>query len=109
MLKNQHQPDPKKTEKKLLDLYRDAIQLKQYSPRTAETYIQWVRDYILFHNKRHPKEMGVNEINQFITHLVVERHVAASTHTVLAFGARECRERALSPLRKKVQRSLWLY
>ena len=79
MLQNQHQPDPKKTEKKLLDLYRDAIQLKQYSPRTAETYIQWVRDYILFHNKRHPKEMGVNEINQFITHLVVERHVAAST------------------------------
>jgi len=75
MFKNQ----PQKPEKKLLDQYREAIQVKQYSPRTAETYIQWVKEYILHHNKRHPKEMGVNEINQFITHLVVERKIAAST------------------------------
>lgn len=71
--------NPNKPEKKLLDQYLDAIQLKQYSPRTGETYVQWVKDYILYHNKRHPKEMGVQEINQFITHLVVERNVAAST------------------------------
>lgn len=76
---NRPQTNSKKPEKKLLDQYHDAIQLKQYSPRTSETYIQWVREYILYHNKRHPKEMGVDEINQFITHLVVERHVAAST------------------------------
>jgi len=65
--------------KKLLDQYRDQIRLKQYSPRTEETYTHWVREYILFHNKRHPREMGVLEINRFITHLVVERKASAST------------------------------
>ncbi len=65
--------------KKLLDQYRDAIRLKQYSPRTEKTYILWVRSYILFHNKRHPKEMGIPEIRQFITHLVSEKKVSAST------------------------------
>lgn len=70
---------PQKTEKKLLDQYRDVIQTKQYSPRTSETYLQWVREYILYHHKRHPKEMAAAEINQFITHLVTERNVAAST------------------------------
>jgi integron integrase len=65
--------------KKLLDQFRDSIRLKQYSYRTEKTYIQWVREYILFHNKRHPREMGVTEINQFITHLVVDRKASAST------------------------------
>ncbi len=65
--------------KKLLDQFRDNIRLKQYSFRTEKTYIQWVREYILFHNKRHPREMGVAEINQFITHLVVDRKASAST------------------------------
>ncbi|MFN8382836.1 MAG: integron integrase [Anaerolineales bacterium] len=65
--------------KKLLDQFRDNIRLKQYSPRTEKTYIHWVREYILFHNKRHPREMGVPEINQFITHLVVDRKASAST------------------------------
>lgn len=70
---------PLKPEKKLLDQYRDAINVKQYSARTGDTYIQWVRDYILYHHKRHPKEMAETEINQFITYLVSERHVSAST------------------------------
>ena len=65
--------------KKLLDQYRDSIRLKQYSFRTEKTYITWVREYILFHSKRHPREMGVIEINQFITHLVVDRKASAST------------------------------
>ena len=65
--------------KKLLDQFKDNIRLKQYSYRTEKTYIQWVREYILFHNKRHPREMGVTEINQFITHLVVDRKASAST------------------------------
>ena len=65
--------------KKLLDHLRDKIRLKQYSLRTEKTYIQWVREYILFHNKRHPKDMSALEINQFITHLVVERKASAST------------------------------
>ena len=65
--------------KKLLDQYRDSIRLKQYSFRTEKTYIQWVREYILFNKKRHPREMGTSEINQFITHLVVDRKASAST------------------------------
>jgi integron integrase len=64
---------------KLLDQFREQIRLKQYSPRTEKTYIHWVRQYILFHNKRHPRELGVPEINQFITHLVVQRKASAST------------------------------
>ncbi len=65
--------------KKLLDQFRDQIRLKQCSPRTEKTYVHWVREYILFHNKRHPREMRVPEINQFITHLVVERKASAAT------------------------------
>jgi site-specific recombinase XerD len=65
--------------KKLLDQVRDAIRLKHYSYRTEETYVQWIVRYILFHNKRHPKEMGVPEIEKFLTHLAVEGNVAAAT------------------------------
>jgi len=65
--------------KKLLDQVRDAIRLKHYAYRTEETYVQWVRRYILFHSKRHPKEMGKTEIEAFLTHLAVEGQVAAST------------------------------
>jgi len=73
--------------KKLLDQYRDAINLKHYSPRTGDTYIIWAREYILFHNKRHPKEMGAPEINQFLTHLASEKKISTSTHTAPAVGA----------------------
>jgi hypothetical protein len=55
--------------KKLLDQVRDAIRLKHYAYRTEETYLQWIRCYIIFHNKRHPKEMGKAEIEAFLTHL----------------------------------------
>ena len=58
---------------------RPQIRLKHYSHRTEETYIQWIRRYILFHNKRHPKEMGVPEIEAFLSHLAVEGNVSAST------------------------------
>jgi len=65
--------------KKLLDRVREAIRLKHYSIRTEESYVSWIRRYILFHNKRHPLEMGVPEIQAFLTHLAVDRKVAAST------------------------------
>ncbi|HRJ58816.1 MAG TPA: integron integrase [Anaerolineales bacterium] len=78
-MQNPPKPTSSPQGKKLLDQYRDHIRLKQYSPRTEKTYIQWVREYILYHNKRHPKEMGAPEINQFITHLVVDRKASAST------------------------------
>lgn len=65
--------------RKLLDQVRDAIRLKHYSYRPEETYVQWIRRYILFHNKRHPHEMGVAEIEAFLTYLAVQEGVAAST------------------------------
>ncbi|PPT05891.1 Integron integrase IntIPac [Geitlerinema sp. FC II] len=69
------QPHPKK----LLDRVRDAIRVKHYSYRTEQTYVQWIRRYILFHNKRHPNEMGVPEVEAFLTHLAVQNGVAAAT------------------------------
>ncbi len=65
--------------KKLLDQVRDALRLKHYSIRTEQAYTDWITRYILFHNKRHPGEMGAPEIETFLTHLAVNRHVAAST------------------------------
>ena len=73
------QPPPQPRPKKLLDQVREVIRVKHYSYRTEETYIQWIRRYILFHNKRHPKDMGVPEIEAFLTHLAVDKHVAAAT------------------------------
>ena len=48
--------------KKLLDQVREVIRLKHYSIRTEEAYVSWIRRFILFHNKRHPREMGSREI-----------------------------------------------
>ncbi len=64
---------------KLLDQVRAAIRTKHYSMKTEEAYVQWIKRFILFHNKRHPKDMGEKEINQFITHLAVKEKVSAST------------------------------
>jgi integron integrase len=65
--------------RKLLDQVRDAIRLKHYSIRTEEAYVNWIKRYMLFHNKRHPNEMGSAEIEAFLTHLAVQEKVAAST------------------------------
>ena len=64
---------------KLLDQVRDLIRLKHYSIRTEALYVQWVRRFILFHGKRHPREMGGAEVEAFLTHLAVEGGVAAAT------------------------------
>jgi integron integrase len=64
---------------KLLDQVRDAIRTRHYSYRTEEAYVGWIRRFILFHGKRHPAEMGKQEIEQFLTALAVKRRVASST------------------------------
>src|SRR5712691_8429690 len=64
---------------KLLDQVREAIRVRHYSLRTEEAYIHWVERFILFHEKRHPREMGEAEIAQFLSALAVDRHVSAST------------------------------
>ena len=65
--------------KKLLDQLADALRIKHYSYRTEQAYVDWVRRYILFHQKRHPDTLGVEEIQAFLAHLASERNVAAST------------------------------
>jgi integron integrase len=66
-------------EPRLLDRVRAAIRTKHYSIRTEQAYVDWIRRFILFHHKRHPIEMGKTEMESFLTHLAVNRNVAAST------------------------------
>jgi len=65
--------------KKLLDQMRDVLRTQHYAIRTEHAYVDWARRFILFHQKRHPTEMGRAEIEAFLTYLAVDRHVAAST------------------------------
>jgi len=67
------------TAPKLLDRVRESIRARHYSLRTEEAYVQWIRRFILFHNKQHPKDLGAAEVAAFLTHLAVGRHVSAST------------------------------
>lgn len=65
--------------RKLLDQVRDVLRTKQYSPRTEESYLGWIRRYILFHQKRHPAQMGAPEVTAFLSYLAIHEHVAPST------------------------------
>jgi len=64
----------------------EILRRKHYSIRTEEAYVGWITRYIYFHNKRHPKNMGVLEIEEFLSHLAVERNVSPSTQNQ-AFNA----------------------
>jgi integron integrase len=66
---------------KLLDQVREAVRTRHYSIRTEEAYVRWAREYILFFEKRHPSELGASDVSSFLSHLAVERKVAASTQT----------------------------
>ena len=59
---------------------RERIRYRHYSYRTEQAYVEWVRRFVRFHGRRHPREMGAPEIEAFLTHLANERDVAASTH-----------------------------
>ncbi len=72
--------------KKLLEVVRDKIRIKHYSLKTEQSYLGWVKRYILFHNKKHPVEMGKPEIEAFLTHLAVEKKVSPTTQNQ-AFSA----------------------
>ena len=76
-------PNPKL---KLLDQVSEVMRFKHYSIRTERTYRDWIRRFILFHGKRHPREMGGLEVNQFLSDLASRQHVAASTQNQ-AFNA----------------------
>ncbi len=64
---------------KLLEQTRSLIRTRHMSIRTEETYINWIRQYILFHHKKHPSELSNKDLTAFLSHLAVERKVAAST------------------------------
>lgn len=64
---------------KLLDRLREQIRVRHYSIRTESAYVYWVRHFVRFHKLRHPADMGAAEVEQFLTHLAVERNVSAST------------------------------
>jgi integron integrase len=58
---------------------RAAIRVRHYSIRTEEAYVHWIKRFIIFHDKRHPKELGRAEVEAFLTHLAVKRRVAPAT------------------------------
>jgi integron integrase len=64
---------------KLLDQVRITIRRKHYSIRTEEAYVDWIKRYIFFHKKRHPLEMGEQEVEEFLNYLAIQKHVAAAT------------------------------
>ena len=66
---------------KLLDRLRHAVRVRHMARSTEKAYAYWCRRYILYHNKRHPLDMGKEEVEAFLTHLAVDQHVSASTQT----------------------------
>ncbi len=70
------QPETPNRSKKLLEEVLDFIRMKHYSIKTEEAYLSWIKRYILFHNKRHPKDMGKPEIEAFLSHLATELNVS---------------------------------
>jgi integrase len=66
---------------KLLDQVRDKLRVKHYAIRTEATYVDWIKRYIYFHDKRHPKDLGAQDVEAFLTHLAVEGKVSASTQS----------------------------
>ena len=67
---------------KLLDQVRDKLRVKHYSIRTEQAYLGWIKRYIYFHDKTHPKDLGAQDIEAFLTHLAVAGKVAASTQNL---------------------------
>jgi integron integrase len=92
---------------KLLDLVREAIRVRQYSRRTEQAYVHWVRRYVLFHGKRHPAELDARHVSNFLTHLASERNVAASTQNqalnALVFLYRHVLDQPLTDLHEMVR------
>ena len=69
----------KELKMRLLDQVRHVIRKKHYSIRTEQAYTNWIKRFIFFHGKRHPKDMGETEISKYISYLAVKKNVSAST------------------------------
>jgi len=64
---------------RFLDVAREAIRRRHYSYRTEQSYLHWIKRFIVFSGRRHPRELGAAEVTAFLNHLAIERHVAAAT------------------------------
>jgi len=65
--------------RKLMDVVSETFRVEHYAYRTEETYIYWIKRFICFHGNKHPKELGAEEIQEFLSHLATKQHVSAST------------------------------
>jgi integron integrase len=87
---------------RLLDQVRARAQARHYSRRTEDTYVSWIRRYIIFHDRQHPRDLDAFHVNAFLTHLATQRKVAASTQNqalgALLFLYREVLKKHLEPL-----------
>ena len=72
--------------KKLLDIVRDKVRFKHYSLSTEKTYVFWIKQYILFHKKKHPIDMQKQEIEEYLTYLATTKNVSPTTQNQ-AFSA----------------------
>ena len=66
---------------RLLPLMRDTFMRQHYSLTTTQTYSSWVRQYVHFHNSQHPRDLSVQHLEAFLTHLAVDRHVSPYTQS----------------------------
>ena len=98
---------PNHSKSPFLESVRDLIRVKHLSYRTEEAYLGWIRRFILFHDKRHPKDMGAAEVQAFLTHLAVEGKVAAATQnqafSALLFLYREVLQKSLGTIENVVR------
>ena len=87
---------------KLLDQVRDALRIKHSSIRTEQAYVNWIKRFIFFHHKRHPRDMGVPEVEAFLSYLAGDERVAASPQnqalSALLFLYREALHQNLGPV-----------
>jgi site-specific recombinase XerD len=92
---------------KLLDRVRLAARRRHMSYRTEQSYVGWVRRFVMFHDVRHPKDMGTGEIEAFLSHLAIERNVSAATqnqaYAALVFLYRHVLDRELEGLERIVR------
>jgi hypothetical protein len=83
LLKREHNVnlimDQIKNKSPFLEEVRKVLRVQHYAIRTEQSYVEWIKRFILFHNKRHPNEMGESEVAGFLTHLSVNRNVAPAT------------------------------
>jgi hypothetical protein len=71
--------ESEKSKSPFLGEVREIMRVQHYAIKTEQAYVEWIKRFILFHQKRHPEEMGESEIAAFLTHLAVDRNVAPAT------------------------------